>query len=435
MSQIPDDNIIKLEGVNFYYNKNQPNELHALKDINLEIKRGDFVSFFGSSGCGKSTMLYMVSGIDKPGDGKVFFNGHDITDFSSKETSIYRQMGIGLVFQNFNLIPSLSVMDNVALPMTFLGLTAEKRKKRTLEILKYLNISDLADRLPYELSGGQQQRVGIARALANDPPLILADEPTGNLDSVNAKKTMELLRELCSEHGKTVILVTHEAWCLKYVDKIFSMKDGMVIKTETRKVEPENLGAEDGKGIEGGSYQTSPVVDKIDVLVGSFASFFLRGYSKKEVERGEGFFKKRINHEFTHDEFVEALDKPFKEGGLGLWKQKAKNIADMVEEIIKENYEMSIIYSKLEKYPDSPLNEEISNIRKWILKNHNGKLSLLQTDSLDECVGERIRNIITPDNFVKVVTLPRREGGVGFPIPTALRISNRLEMLIDANSK
>ncbi len=427
------ENLIELKGVNFYYNRGMPNEMHALTDASLEIKRGEFVSFFGTSGCGKSTMLYMISGIDKPDEGKVLFNGYDLTKFSAKETSIYRQMGIGLIFQNFNLIPSLSVIDNVALPMTFLGLSGEKRKQRAMDILKYLNIDKLANRLPYELSGGQQQRVGIARALANDPPLILADEPTGNLDSVNATNTMELLKELNVKYGKTIVLVTHEAWCLRYVNKIFYMKDGLITKTEVVKAEDMPKG-EAGKGLEDQMKEASPLADKIGLLAQSASGFVMEGDSKEEVKRAEEFFAKRMNKELTYEQFLEALDKPFREGGLGLWKQKAKNIADAVEEIIAENYEVAQAHEKLRKHPGAPLKEEITSIRNWILEIRKGQMSPFQQDSIDECISERLRNIITSDNFVKVLTLSKRDGGLGFSIPTALKISDRLEMLLSANA-
>jgi len=363
----------------------------------------------------------------------VLFNGYDMTKFSSKQTSIYRQMGIGLIFQNFNLIPSLSVADNITLPMTFLGLSLEKRRQQASEILKYLNISNLASRFPYELSGGQQQRVGIARALANDPPLILADEPTGNLDSANAKKTMELLKELSTKHGKTVILVTHEAWCLNYVDRIFYMKDGMVTKTET--VKSENLpDMGEGKGLEDRSKGANPLADRIDILSDAISAFFIKGYSKEETERAKEFLKKRINGEFNHNQFMAALDEPFRQGGLGLWKQKAKSVADAVEEIIKENYEMSVVHDKLKKHPNYSLKDEIRHIRYWLLETYSGKMSALQVDSIDECIGERIRNIITHDNFVKVLTLPKRDGGAGFSVPTALKVSSRLDILLSANA-
>jgi len=428
------EDIIKLENIDFYYNKGAPNEVHALTDINLEIKRGEFVSFFGSSGCGKSTVLYMISGIDQPNGGKALVNGHDMTKFSAKEIAIYRQIGIGLIFQNFNLIPSLSVADNIALPMTFLGISAERRKKRTAEILNYLNIAAIGPRFPYELSGGQQQRVGIARALANDPPLILADEPTGNLDSLNANKTMELLRELNVKQKKTVILVTHEAWCLKYVDKIFYMKDGQIIKTESVKAE-DFAGEGSGKGIEEQMKTANPGATKFDLLASSFSSLLLRGYSHEEVKRAEEFFKKRISGEFNYSMLLAELDKPYREGGLGLWKQKAKSVADAVEEIIFEDFEISVAHDKISKKPNSPLKEEIENIRKWILEIYKGKLSTFQTDCFDECLENRLRNIITNENFVKVLSLPRHEGGIGFSVPTSLKIYDRLEMLLDANIK
>lgn len=423
--------IIKLKDIDFYYNKGLQNELRALTKINLEIKRGEFVSFFGSSGCGKSTMLYMISGIDKPDNGQVFFNGHDMSKFSAKEIAVYRQMGMGLIFQNFNLIPSLTVIDNVALPMTFLGLTGTKRKERAQEILEYLNIKNLANRFPYELSGGQQQRVGIARALANDPPLILADEPTGNLDSTNAVKTMELLKELSTKHGKTVILVTHEAWCLKYVDNIFYMKDGMITKTE--KVKAQDLqGIEEGKGIEEKIKQAHPMANNVQMVAGYFSTFFLRGYSQEETKRAQIAIAKRVSNEFNYNQLFEELDKPFDLGGVGLWKQKARSIADMIEDTMKESQEIAYIHQKLEKHPNSTLEQEIKNIRLWLMEIYHGTMSPFMSDSFDECLQERVRNIITNDNFIKVMTTPKQKGGLGFSTPTALKISDRLEIILSA---
>ena len=229
--------IIELKGVDFYYDKGKPSEVHALRDANLEIKPGEYISFFGPSGCGKSTILYIISGVEQPEKGKVIVNGQDLIDFSFKELAVYRQLGIGIIFQNFNLIPSIKNIENVALPMAFLGISPNIRKKKAMEIFERLGIADLANRYPYELSGGQQQRVGIARALANDPPIILADEPIGNLDSDNATKVLNLLKEFNLKDGKTIIMVTHEAWSLRDVGRIFYMRDGAITKVETRKPE------------------------------------------------------------------------------------------------------------------------------------------------------------------------------------------------------
>lgn len=424
--------IVKLENIEFYYNKGLINELHALTDINIDIKQGEFASFFGSSGCGKSTMLYMISGIDKPDSGKVFFNGYDVSKFSPKEIAVYRQMGVGLIFQNFNLIPTLSVLDNVALPMTFLGLSTSKRHERATEILDYMGIKHLAKRLPYELSGGQQQRVGIARSLANDPPLILADEPTGNLDSANATKTMELLRDLSKNKGKTIILVTHEAWCLKYVDKIFYVKDGMITKSEA--VAPQDTSSvSEGKIIEGRMQGAHINKNNFELASEYISTFFFRGYSNEEIKRAKEIILKRVSGIMSKEDFFIELDKPFKDGGLGLWKQKAKNIVSAVEEIINESLDISTIHNSLQKYPGMPLKDEFSDVRKYLLEIYKGRTSEYILDSFDECLYERVRNIITKDNFVKVLSLPKSVGGLGFSYSTALKISDRLEVLLSTN--
>ena len=238
------DPIIKIENVNLWYEKGKPIEVHALKNINLEIERGDYVAFFGPSGCGKTSMLYSISGIDRFQEGRVLINGKDISGLPNQELAIFRQTGIGIVFQQFNLVPSLSVLKNIALPMLFVGVTSEKAEIEAQKLLDRLNLTDLANRYPYELSGGQQQRVGIARALANNPPIIIADEPLGNLDSVNAKIVLEFLRELNEKDGRTVIMVTHEAWSLKDAKTIFHMKDGVILEVE--KIKEARVGPLDG---------------------------------------------------------------------------------------------------------------------------------------------------------------------------------------------
>src|SRR3989344_2309529 len=175
-------NVIKAEHVELWYDKGKPSEVHALKDVSLEIEKGDYAVFFGPSGCGKTTMLYAIAGIDHYQGGKISINGFDITGQSNRELAMFRQTGIGIVFQQFNLIPSLTVLQNVSLPMAFLGISSDKSEKEAMKLLERLGLTSYAGRYPFELSGGQQQRVGIARALANNPPIIIADEPLGNLD-------------------------------------------------------------------------------------------------------------------------------------------------------------------------------------------------------------------------------------------------------------
>ena len=227
--------IIDVEGLNFYYDYKLPTETYALKGVDLQVNQGDYVVFFGPSGCGKTTLVYLIGGIttEKSGTGKIMVNGADVLQLSREELAVFRQTGIGIIFQNFNLIPSLTVLDNVALPMTFVGVPQDKRREEARKILARLGMDIYAERYPMELSGGQQQRAGIARALANNPPIIIADEPLGNLDSENAEHVLKFLKELQEKDGRTVIMVTHEAWSVRDADKIIYMKDGGVVKVDT----------------------------------------------------------------------------------------------------------------------------------------------------------------------------------------------------------
>ncbi|MEW5907621.1 MAG: ABC transporter ATP-binding protein [Patescibacteria group bacterium] len=419
--------VIKLENVDFYYDKGKPTEVRALKEIDLDIKTGDYVSFFGPSGCGKSTILYVIAGVEKPESGRVLVNNQDLMTFSPRELAIYRQVAIGIIFQNFNLIPSVRNIDNVTLPMAFLGISPERRRRRAMEILGRLDIDDLADRFPHELSGGQQQRVAIARAMANDPPIILADEPLGNLDTANATNVLDLLRKFKERDGKTIVMVTHEAWSLRDVDRVFYMRDGAIIRIEERKKKESEL-----KKVGTSFYYKKlfPELADVESRAKAVASLMLRGHSKEEVKRLEFFLVQLMRKNIEKDLFKRCLDRPFKNGGVGLWRQKANKIADYVEEIIQAQSDLSVLYKKLEKFPDAPLYEEISNLRKWLIEGYDLRLTPLQMGRLNEIIGERIRNIISAEDFKKILDLSKDKGGVGLKIQTSLKMAEKLETFL-----
>ncbi|MCF6437899.1 ABC transporter ATP-binding protein [Pseudoalteromonas luteoviolacea] len=206
-------------------------ETTALNELNFKVEKGDFVAVMGPSGSGKSTLLNIVGMIDSPSDGEYIFDGRDVTNLSESQLTDVRHQNIGFIFQSFNLIDELTVRENVELPLMYQKVSASERKKRSDEVLERLNIAHRANHLPQQLSGGQQQRVAVARALIIKPKLILADEPTGNLDSTNGAEVMELLTELNSE-GTTVVMVTHSLEHASYAKKILSVKDGEIIKFE-----------------------------------------------------------------------------------------------------------------------------------------------------------------------------------------------------------
>lgn len=220
---------IKTENISVIYDQGRPSETRALNDANVTIYKEDFVIIFGPSGCGKSTMLYTVSGIEKPTSGNIFVFGEDITKYTAVQAAKFHRSQIGMVFQAYNLIPSLSVIDNVALPQIFMGVSREKRRLRAKVLLQRFGILPQAEKLPSELSGGQQQRVGIARSLINEQPIVFADEPVGNLDSKSAQTVLDILYDLNVKDKKTVILVTHDPLLLKYASHIIYMKDGNVV--------------------------------------------------------------------------------------------------------------------------------------------------------------------------------------------------------------
>jgi len=200
----------------------------VLRDISLNISRGEFVSIMGPSGSGKSTLLYILSGLDMPTQGSVLLNGRDISGLDDAKKSMMRRRNIGFVFQFYNLIPNLNVEENIMLPVLLDGKDRKEYRHKLNDILTVVGLSDRRRHTPRELSGGQQQRVAIARALMNDPDIIFADEPTGNLDSKSGMEILALLREINRERGKTILMVTHSRDAAQYGNRVIYVRDGVV---------------------------------------------------------------------------------------------------------------------------------------------------------------------------------------------------------------
>jgi len=200
----------------------------VLRNISLKISRGEFVSIMGPSGSGKSTLLYILSGLDMPTQGRVLLNGRDISGLDDGKKSMMRRRNIGFVFQFYNLIPNLNVEENIMLPVLLDGKDMKEYRHKLNDILTVVGLSDRRRHTPRELSGGQQQRVAIARALMNDPDIIFADEPTGNLDSKSGMEILALLREINRERGKTILMVTHSRDAAQYGNRVIYVRDGVV---------------------------------------------------------------------------------------------------------------------------------------------------------------------------------------------------------------
>jgi putative ABC transport system ATP-binding protein len=226
--------IIETQDLTKTYVMGKDNTVQALQDVSLTVDKGEFLALVGRSGSGKSTMLNMIGCLDRPTSGKLFIDGQEVSRLGKNKLAEIRQRKIGFVFQQYNLIPTLTALENVMLPMRYAGLSRKEMRQRAVWALEQVDLADRMNHRPSELSGGQQQRVAIARALVNQPAIILADEPTGAVDSATAAAIMKLFRRLNREMGQTVLVVTHDMGMATNTDRIVQMNDGQIVRDEAR---------------------------------------------------------------------------------------------------------------------------------------------------------------------------------------------------------
>jgi ABC-type lipoprotein export system ATPase subunit len=225
------DELIKLVGVWKTYRMGEL-DVHALRDVSLQVARGEFIAIMGASGSGKTTLMNILGCLDRPSSGSYWLDGEEVSRMSADKRAMIRNRKIGFVFQNFNLLPRTSALENVAMPLSYTAshLTEKEARRRAKEVLERVGLGDRLHHEPSQLSGGQQQRVAIARALVNKPPLLLADEPTGNLDSKTGEEVLELFQELNREEGVTVVLVTHDPHVASHAERIIYIHDGQIVE-------------------------------------------------------------------------------------------------------------------------------------------------------------------------------------------------------------
>jgi len=414
--------LIKVEDLSVIYNLGKVNEFPALKDINLEIYSGEYVAFFGPSGCGKSTLLYCAAGLQKPTRGKVIVADKNLSEMTERERVIYRRLEVSLIFQNFNLIPTLNVLDNVLLPNIFGGLIPGVSVEKAKGLLKKFGILNLMERYPSELSGGQQQRVAIARALIYNSPILLVDEPTGNLDSVSAKTVMDVLYKLNEKYKKTVILVTHEPFWLSYPHRIFHMKDGEIIRETINKKRVQIKEVEElrvGMGKEIKEKKRRKPIKKMRHLI----YYLLSSFDEPIIRRLERVIRKRMEGKIDREKLKEILDKPFEKGGVGLYKQTAESLTEKIERILNE--------IEIEKEEKEEEEEKIIRLRKFLLEGWRGNFhSFEQLKRFDLAIKNRIEGKIDKNEFQRILDLPFKKEGVGLNKRSARNFAKKLELIL-----
>lgn len=441
--------LIKANNLNFTYNRGKDNEFQSLININFEIYPEEFIIMFGPSGCGKSTLLNVIAGLEKPDTGSMIALGHDISTMSKHDFAMYHRNQVGMIFQQYNTISSLTVLDNVVLPQLFININKGKRNKWGRQLLERFGILKQAKKTPTELSGGQMQRIGIARAIVNNPKMILADEPVGNLDSVSAKNVLDILEQLNEKEKKTIILVTHNPEYLSYGDRIFYMKDGII----TREVVNRDKQKKDKKDLAPKS-PTAEINDlmrayhgltpeQINILImpykaKAFAHHFISNRNMEETKILEDIIQRRLLGTISQEEFFEILRKNSMDNGVGFDVRTAEKILRRVNRIIRTAY---YIYQEEHKRKDEQgRHEKLNDNEKakkvtWYLLGacyykYYKNLDEVQINRLQQAVKDRLIGVLQKNGFFKQLDKPFKTGGVGLNSKTAKAMTEELELIL-----
>lgn len=426
------DPIIVVDKLRIIYNQGKSNETRALEETNLTIYPEEYVIIYGPSGCGKSTLLYSISGLQSPTYGDVMIQGTSIAKMTRAEELELHQTKIGMVFQAFYLISSLDILDNVCLPKVFRGVTPKERKLAGIQLLRRFGIAEQSDKFPNQLSGGQKQRVAIARSLVNNPEIILADEPVGNLDSESAENVLKILKELNTVDKKTIIMVTHNPEHLIYADRVIHMKDGRVIKEEVFK---EKRPVEAKKKL----LEDSPESSELKMLMASFKSLLpqqidvllvpfkakqllahlLSELSEEQVSMAEAFLKELLFKNIDTQVFEERLDLDLDDGGAGWNRMRAESFATRTHIILEQS----------QKLKASPETGSIT-LEKYLSDLFHLKLSDEQRLRLQATLKLRLESKLGQLEMQKRFDARVSSGGVGLHKNTAEKVVREIEIIM-----
>ncbi len=417
------------------YNKGKSNEFNALQHINAQIYPREYIILFGPSGCGKSTLLYTILGGNTPDSGHLFVKGEDIYAYTPAEMNRYQQAVIGIVYQQFNLITSISVLDNVALPMVFLNKSVEERNARGRELLRRFGIPErLENKTPVMMSGGQQQRVAVARSLVNDPEILLADEPVGNLDSISAEHVMDSFEEINERDRKTVVLVTHDAKYLPYAHRIFYMRDGLLRRIAINPEKPQVKRVKPGETIVTEIEQLArlyPYAEPIELKVKSIVNYATQSIGFDQLERLEKGVLSVLKGAMDDVMFYDYLVKPRSEGGVGMHGDEGRAMAARVLSLFRNSRDVAR-YREGVQHDDMFLHLQkfIDRLLQYVTAECEIHSDESQLRTLRTAIADRVGGIIDGHAFEERLQLPFELGGVAYPKDDAYKIARYLEKLI-----
>ncbi|PLX21207.1 hypothetical protein C0584_03265 [Candidatus Parcubacteria bacterium] len=426
--------IIKTKNLEITYNLGKENEYKATRGVTSEIYPGEVISFFGPSGCGKSTIFYSILGILEPSAGELYVLGENPYSYTAEQMVHFQTKTIGIIYQAFFLINSVSVIENVALPLTFLGYNEKKRRKKAQQLLERVGLGAQGEKFPTDLSGGQIQRVSVARAMVNNPKILLADEPTGNLDSVSTKQVMELLAEINETEKTTIILITHNAAQLMYAHRVFYMGDGKLKRIVPNPDKKQIAKIDKQKTMVTELDQLSkiyPYSNPIELKVKSIVNYLTQDISFDKIIRLEEVVAGMIERKMSKKEFYEFLTLKYSDGGVGLTESVSEAMAEKVDHILAQSedvrryrrrFEHNVFFSKEDRI--------VNKLTKYVLEEFRGQMTPYRLRLMREAVRERISGVTRKEEFYNQLNKSMKEGGVGFNKISARNVTEYFEKII-----
>jgi putative ABC transport system ATP-binding protein len=426
--------LIVARDLSIIYNQGKSNEFKALQKVNTDIYEGEYIILFGPSGCGKSTLMYSIQGSLPPGEGTLLIRGDDVYSYPPAERVYFQRYVMGIIFQSFNLIPSLSVLDNVALPMIFCNDDKTKRNRRAQSLLDRFGVGHVSHKIPAMLSGGQQQRVSVARSMVNDPKILLADEPTGNLDSVSTQQVMDKIDEINTFDRRTIIMVSHNAAHLSYAHRVYYLKDGFIVREVVNPQRKQIKPVREGETIVTELEQLARLYpyDSVETLrVKSMVNFLTQDYTFEQIVRIEhavGFY---IQGKIDRDSLIKSLVLHFDRGGVGIAEKEARKMAATAGKMME--YSADIKRFRARKDNDNIFFSQhklAERMRDHLTHEFRIKLTKEQDDNLVEAIADRVTGVSEGSEMNERLMKGVRTGGLSLSEREADDFSRFFEKII-----
>lgn len=426
--------LIVCRDLSIIYNKGKSNEFKALSNVNTDIYEGEYIILFGASGSGKSTLMYSIQGSLPPGDGTLLIRGDDIYGYPPEERVYFQRYVMGIIFQSFNLIPSLSVLDNVALPMIFCNADKTTRNRRAQSLLDRFGVGQVSHKIPSMLSGGQQQRVSVARSMVNDPKILLADEPTGNLDSVSTQQVMDKIDEINTFDRRTVIMVSHNAAHLSYAHRVYYLKDGFIVREVVNPQRKQIKPVREGETIVTELEQLARLFpyDSVDTLrVKSLVNFLTQSYTFRQLVRLEHVIVLFIKGKIDREAFIKSLILPYDKGGVDITENEARRMVGVAEKLISQSDDIRRFRAKKDNddvfFSQHKLAERLSD---HLTGMYRIKLNKEQNTNLVEMIADRVTGVADEEQFNEGMMQSIRNNGLGLDLKEADELTRYFEKII-----